>query len=555
MLALLAACGGGDSGGKSNSPPTVPPGVQEVTIGGRISYQRVPFSAAAGRGLDYTTMVELPVRGAVVELVSASTQAVLRSTLTDLTGNYAFTAPASADVFIRAKAQATDPVGGGAPGSWDIRVRDNTSGNALYVLDGSVFNTGTTDQVRNLLAASGWGGGFAGTYTGPRSAAPFAILDTLYAATRFVLEQGNASEDFPAMDAFWSPSNRPTSTWNPGIGQIVTTSYLGSAIGSAPAGLYILGADGVDTDEYDAHVVAHEFQHYLEDRLARSDSPGGEHGLGEKLDLRLAFSEGFANAFSAMVLADPSYRDSFGATQASDFGFSVESDAATNAGWFSEASVQSIAWDLYDAANEGGDAVATGFAPMYEVFKTDLVDTRALTSIFPFVVALKARPGIPAAAVDALVASQDIVAVTMDEFASTETNDGGGLDDVLPVYAALVLNGPQARLCTNTSAGKDNKIGNRRFVTFSVPTQRPITIRVQTVPDGANPPADPDLVLFRSGLGFFDVADSSAASLETYEQTVPAGDYIAEIYEFDHIQPVDESNPRPRTCMTITING
>lgn len=92
-------------------------------------------------------------------------------------------------------------------------------------------------------------------------------------------------------------------------------------------------------------------------------------------------------------------------------------------------------------------------------------------------------------------------------------------------------------------------------MTFSVPTQRPITIRVQTVPDGANPPADPDLVLFRSGLGFFDVADSSAASLETYEQTVPAGDYIAEIYEFDHIQPVDESNPRPRTCMTITING
>ena len=547
LLALVAACGGDDSGGKSNAP--------EFTIGGRITYQRVPFSAAAGRGLDYTTMVELPVRGAVVELVSAGTPAVLRSTLTDLTGNYAFTALASADVFIRAKAQATDPVGGGAPGSWDIRVRDNTSGNALYVLDGSVYNTGTTDQVRNLLAASGWGGGFAGTYTGPRSAAPFAILDTLYAATRFVLEQGNASEDFPAMDAFWSPSNRPTSTWNPGIGQIVTTSYLGSAIGSAPAGLYILGADGVDTDEYDAHVVAHEFQHYLEDRLARSDSPGGEHGLGEKLDLRLAFSEGFANAFSAMVLADPSYRDSFGATQASDFGFSVESDAATNAGWFSEASVQSIAWDLYDAANEGGDAVATGFAPMYEVFKTDLVDTRALTSIFPFVVALKARPGISAVAVDALVASQDIVAVTMDEFASTETNDGGGLDDVLPVYAALVLNGRQARLCTNTSAGKDNKIGNRRFVTFSVPTQRPITIRVQTVPDGANPPADPDLVLFRSGLGFFDVADSSAASLETYEQTVPAGDYIAEIYEFDHIQPVDESNPRPRTCMTITING
>lgn len=547
LLALVAACGGDDSGGKSNAP--------EFTIGGRITYQRVPFSAAAGRGLDYTATVERPVRGAVVELVAASGQAVLRSTLTDLAGNYAFAAPANTDVFIRAKAQATDPVGSGAPGSWDIRVRDNTSGNALYVLDGSVFNTGTTDQVRNLLAASGWGGGFAGVYTSPRSAAPFALLDTLYEATRFVLDQGNASEDFPALDAFWSPDNRPTTPWNPATGAIGTTSYLATAVAATPAGLYVLGADGVDTDEYDVHVVAHEFQHYLEDRLARSDSPGGEHGLGEKLDLRLAFSEGFANAFSAMVLADPSYRDSFGAAQGSDFGFSMESNASSNAGWFSEASVQSIAWDLYDAANEGGDAVATGFAPMYEVFKTELVDTRALTSLFPFVVALKARPGISAAAVDALVASQDIVAVTMDEFASTETNDGGVDEDVLPIYSALVLNGPQARLCTNTSAGTDNKIGNRRFVTFSVPTGRPITIRVQTVPDGANPPADPDLVLFRSGLGFFDVADSSAASLETYQQTVPAGDYVAEIYEFDHVQPADESNPRPRTCMTITING
>lgn len=525
----------------------------EVVVSGHISYERVPFATAASRGLDYPRTAALPARNVVVELIAAANQTILRSTSTDTAGGYSFTAPAGMDVFVRAKAQSTDPVGGGAAGSWDIRVRDNTGGNALYVLDGSTFNTGTTNHSRNLLAASGWGGGFAGVYLNPRSAAPFAILDTLRASTGFVLDQTGEAVDFPPLDAFWSPDNRPSSLWNPANGDIVSTGYAGGATGSSAAGLYILGADGNDTDEYDVHVIAHEFQHYLEDRLARADSPGGEHSLDERLDLRLAFSEGFANAFSAMVLADPSYRDSFGAAQAADFGFDLEDDVATVAGWFSERSVQSIVWDLFDPANEDGDAVSTGFAPMYEVFRTDLVDTPALTSIFPFIVALERRPGVPVAAVDSLLASQDIVADAMDEFASTETNDGG-IRDVLPVYAAMVLNGPPARLCANTEAGTGNKIGNRRFVAFSVPTPRLITVQVQALADAASPPADPDLVLFRGGSGFFDISETGGSSSETYQQSVPAGDYVVEVYDFDHVQPAGPQ-PRPRTCMNISING
>ena len=81
-----------------------------------------------------------------------------------------------------------------------------------------------------------------------------------------------------------------------------------------PDGIYILGdftALGGDTDEFDQSVIAHEFGHYVEDRFGRSDSIGGDHGgSATLLDLRVAFGEGWGNAFSGMVLGDPIYRDS-----------------------------------------------------------------------------------------------------------------------------------------------------------------------------------------------------------------------------------------------------
>ena len=89
----------------------------------------------------------------------------------------------------------------------------------------------------------------------------------------------------------------------------------------------MLGDENVDTDEYDQHIVAHEFQHFLEDRISRSESPGGPHSPGDQLDLRVAFSEGFANAFSAMVLDDPVYRDSLGSPQGQGFSFQTSSGA------------------------------------------------------------------------------------------------------------------------------------------------------------------------------------------------------------------------------------
>src|SRR5699024_2060534 len=101
----------------------------------------------------------------------------------------------------------------------------------------------------------------------------------------------------------------------------------------------ILGKEDLDTDEYDSAVVVHEWGHYFENQMARSDSMGGYHGGGDVLDMRLAFGEGWGNALAGMVRDDPLYVDTQGARQQLP---GVIMDVGANdfyeKGWFSESS-------------------------------------------------------------------------------------------------------------------------------------------------------------------------------------------------------------------------
>ena len=547
--------------------------VASVTIGGRITFERVPFATALGGGLNYVATSEAPAREIEVELIRASDQAVLAATVTDANGNYSVSAQPDTNVIVRAKALSRHTGTVARPASWEIRVRNNTNSGALYVLDSSPFNTGVANQTLNLKAATGWGGSFSGVYTGTRAAAPFAVLDTLYSAAQFVIAQGNSGVQLMPLSAYWSVNNVPTDG-DVAIGQIGTTAYYPSDTTGIAPGIYVLGAASNDTDEFDRHVVAHEYLHYLEDAISRTDTVGGSHALDERLDMRVAFSEGYANAFSAMVLNDPVYRDSFGTAQSNDFNFSVESRSTTTPGWYSETSVHRIAWDLFDTANEGADAVAVGFGPMYDVFTSALRDGVPLTSLFPFITALKQRPGVPAALVDQLVEAESIagtslgvVSTTMDPYATTETFSGVAASSaglVLPVYTPVVLNGASVRLCTssevNTSSGvvkgTYNKLGNRRFLRFSVPGARSIRINVScSLADGdctGLPVPDPDFVLSRASEVTF--AESDTPRVEQLDYNATAGDYVLEVYDWSHAD-LEETDPRGRTCMTVTITG
>ncbi|HWJ06566.1 MAG TPA: hypothetical protein VNS57_12380 [Steroidobacteraceae bacterium] len=548
LSGLLSACGGGGGGGGGSPDPGTPPA--NVTVSGRITFERVPFqtptSLDAGAGLNYAATFEAPARAVVVELLNSTSQAVLATTTTDDNGSYTFTTTPNTGVIVRAKAQTRRS----AP-SWDIRVRNNANGNALYVLDSTAFNTGTANVTRNLLATTGWAD-FGGTnYVGPRAAAPFAILDTLYAAVQFVLTNGNASQNLPVLDVFWSPANNNAAvTFNPTVGNIQSTAFRTGDL-DYPDGIYVLGQEGNDTDEFDQHVIAHEFQHFLEVAISRAESPGGPHSLGDRSDLRLAFSEGFANAFSAMVLNDPIYKDSLGTSQGSRFNFNLEDNTASPEGWFNEDSIGIVAWDLYDAANDSPDAVSLGYGPIFEVLAEQVRTTPALVSVYPFLSALKARPGAPVAAIDALAQSQSIFGT--DPYGTGETN-AGSVTDALPIYTPLTVNGGAVAVCGTTTAGTYNAIGNRRFLRFSLAAARTVTINVAYTATGSmtgGPDPDPDLVLYRNG--FLGYSEETGPS-ETLTGALEAGDYVIEVYEFSHVDS-EATERRGRTCMDVTVAG
>ncbi len=493
----------------------------------------------------------------MVEAINNSTTRarIGSATTTDANGNYWLEVPQNTQMVISARAEMASAAT--AP-TWTFRVLNNTNNSTLYVLDGASFDSGTAVSTRDLLAPTGWSGT---NYTATRAAAPFAILDTIY-RTKALILGAVPNTVFPALNLYWSPSNRATVTSFCTVnGNIGTTFYTAGAPAlnsgnctpqvALPAGIYILGdyASGAgDTDEFDQHVIAHEFGHYVEDKFSRSDSIGGSHAAGNQLDLRVAFGEGWGNAYSGMTLNDPVYRDSHSGVS-SDFSFSIESDSTSAEGWYSEMSVSEILWDLFDPTNDGADTISLGFAPIYSVMREAQRTTDALTSIYTFAAGLRQiidstqRSGL-----NGLLTGESISS-SADAFGSGETNTGG-IATATPIYTDISRNQP-LNICSSGAENGSNKLGARRFLRLTLPSATPLGITVQGAvgpgaPVNSQPASDPDIYVYHRGQ--LVEAGTLTGSSETLPQRVyPAGVNILEVHDY-----VGGVVPR---CMTVSISG
>ncbi len=549
---LLAACGGGSGPSDFGPPPPSGPPPASVTITGKITFDRIPFAATPGAGLEPSAPVQSPARGIVVEAINGST--VVASTTTNATGDYTLAVPSNTQIFIRAKAQMLKA---GAPPTWDFRVRDNTNAGALYVLDGAVFGSGTADLTRNLRASSGWNGT---RYGETRAAAPFAVLDTVYQATSLILSAAPTAV-FAPLNLYWSTANRANTVAGNGMpifcideGDIQTTMYASGEReddcgGLILPGIYVLGSvEGGDTDEFDQHVIAHEFGHYFEDLFARSDSIGGAHENGNRLDFRVAFGEGWGNAFSGMVLNDPRYRDSYD-LDARDFGFDMEADDPSfgDGGWFSETSVAEIIWDAFDATNESGDTVELGFRPIFAAMTNGQRTTPALTSIFSFLEALRVAAPTQAAGINQLRTGENIFGT--DAFGAGETNAGGNSGH-LPVYRPIALNGGLTPVCVSAANGVE-KLGFSKFFRLDLASPSLVTINVApsvdpAVPSGV-PALDADVYLYLAG-AVIGAGESDGPSETISQVELAAGTYVIEVLDF----AATGNTPR---CMSVSVTG
>ena len=502
-LASLAACGdgGGSDGGGGGLPIAGLPSATSsaVTLTGTATYESVPNTTGP---LAYSASVNKPVRGAIVEVLNGSST-VLATTTTDAGGAYSVSVPANTSILVRVKAQSQQ---GGSGAGWDVSVRDNTQSEAIYAMESPTFSTGVAPVTRDLRAPSGWDGA---SYASRRVAGPFALLDTVYETQQKVLSVASSTV-FPPLRVFWSVNNVPA-VGNAALGQIRTTSFVGGSSGRA---IYVLGKENVDTDEYDTSVIAHEWGHYYQSAFSRDDSPGGSHSPADLLDRRVAFSEGWGNAWSGIALARSNYTDSVGPAQSQGSNANLTIGPASNPGWFRETSIQSILWNLNSQA---------GFKPIHDTlisaaFKGGL----AVTSVHPFTAAFNAAAPASASALTGLLAAQNISANPNDPFGNSETNNGG-VAVALPMYRPATVGGITSA-CVEAAAG--NKLGNFVYLRFTATAARNYTI---TVEGGAT--TDPDFVVYRGG----EIARANAvATTEVATVGLQVAEYVLAIKDFNN---------------------
>lgn len=526
-VAVLTACGGG-GGGAAQQIPAGPP----VTVLGVVSYERVAVNTTTG-ALNYASITTLPVRGATVELVSGSS--VLATGQTNASGQFTITnAPGSVTMVVRVRAELKQTTGAA---QWDVTVRDNTAADAIYTMQSAAFNSGT-GRTQNLTAATGWGGA---SYTSARVAAPFAILDTIYQSQQKVLSV-QANTIFPPLKTFWSINNRTDSTGGLTGGGIETSFFQDPATGRE---IYILGQANVDTDEYDASVIAHEWGHYYQSAFSRDESMGGQHGGGDdRLDRRIAFSEGWGNALSGIVLGASVYADSFDSSQSDGFVLNLSAGYTGTGpkGWFRESSVQSVIWNLNQSV---------GFAPIHQTMTDNsFVNGLALSHIHSFAAAFRSIQSGTVSAVLNTQLNNEAIFTPTNAFGDSEINNGGSTLTI-PMYRTIsaygspsvtISGGSPCVTAAFDSSNIGNKLGRFTYITFNAASAGNRTIRVSTLAAGV----DVDFEIYGQAGAFIGRFDTGVTASETATVNLAAGNYVMAVYDYNN---VSASNP----CFAIAI--
>lgn len=273
----------------------------------------------------------LPARHIRVEAVRGFDEAVAAAGVTDAEGRFSLdlTLDVPPEVRIRAVTEAAPPAPAVA-----LRLTADPESPPIAVAS-APFQLGADGASVDVLATHDGVGG------------AFNALDVALRALTLVEESLGAPADALAL------------AWTPGGADLCGTCYLGDL------GVLALSGTIADDDSYDDAVIAHEVGHHFELHHGVADSPGGYHD-GRRTDPRLAWSEGFANAFAAVVLDDPMYVDvaALGATLVIDLeSVSHEhsygtSDGTVN-GAVSEDLVAAVLWDLYDAGPEPQDPASS----------------------------------------------------------------------------------------------------------------------------------------------------------------------------------------------------
>lgn len=311
-----------------------------ITVSGKVRYENRIFNEI-GQGSPNTIEFK-PVRFADFAIISASdSTTVLGDGETDGDGDFTIQVKAKIGdtLLLRCYARQDNP-------DYNIVINDQI-GQGHKISSGQIPISANTATINlDIVEASGEGGAFN-------------IFDCLIEGTKKVKELSGSAPPLITVN------------WQKGIS--LGTAYNNNTIE--------LNGASADPDEYDDAVILHEYGHFVMDKYSSDKSPGGSHQPKDtNQDIRLSWSEGWATYFSGVVKNISLYIDTgrIGTSENTTLnienldyynpidGFRSLNDTAI--GQDTEAAVSSILWDIFDSADDDGDALTLSAQPIWEAF-------------------------------------------------------------------------------------------------------------------------------------------------------------------------------------------
>ncbi|MCK7583525.1 MAG: hypothetical protein MZV65_53700 [Chromatiales bacterium] len=471
----------------------------------------------------------MPAREIEVDLLQASNGAVLATGATDGSGNFALQAPQGTRVFLRAKraiaAYGHDgtarPAGTSRCATTPTPTRRSTCSTAARSTPAS-DRPGAQPHRRDRLGRRLR----RRLHRACARRAPFAVLDTLYAAVQFVIAQGDCGRrSCRRLSAYWSPDNRPFGRqFVPVDGDIGTTLVPGRSGHSAGH----LRARRREQRHRRVRPARRSRTSSITTSRTRSAAPtrsawralarrAARHARGVQRGLS-------PNAFAGMVLNDPVYRDSFGAAQEATSTSSMETGAATVAGLVQRGvgPAHRLGPATTPPTSGARRGVARLCAPVRRCSCAELRNDVPLTSLFPFITRAQAaaeraggagrRSGSRRSGWHGTTSASSRRPWTPTRRPKPTAASATGLGG--PRAAGVHADRAQRARRGACSApreltggrgdrpGSYNKLGNRRFLRFSVPAaaqRHAACVRLRCCPCPAyctgGPRPDPDFVV------------------------------------------------------------
>ncbi len=515
----------GDIGTESSfcSNISVPVTATRITATAQFRARQVVTSGIyAGLGNPST----LPIRYAEIQILDANGN-IIQCGETGTAGQISVDIPQSAGTYtlkVLSRAQNSNHV--------IASILNNPTAMTPYSISTS-FTIGSGQATQAVTLASA-------TYADSLEGGAFNILDQIVNANEYLLNNSTCSfcSTFPGsvgiqkVRVFWKPGLSPGAYYqSPTSATSFFISTDQASLGMA-AGIYLLGGINddicVDTDHFDNSVIVHEYGHFLENKYAYTDSPGGSHSGNSVIDPRLAWSEGWANFVQSAVRNNDHYYDTEGnADCATGTGLNINLDLETpqvgqdkmsvatylGEGIFREVSVSRVLWDAMGSSTGGdGYGAGLGFPYIWKTFSDTSSGLRSSSAHFRNV-------GLFNQYLRSYVSTNNNSALTDFDNLITNEHQRSDANEYGRVVTAQV--GGSCTYAIQGVSGVSNLAKTNDFLAYyydGTAANSSISLKYSAT-TGGQTPTDLDLYIWQDGYSFSDASTMSGQSAGVYPES------------------------------------